>query len=259
MQPQAYLIARDFLSREELEMYDELFDMVPRDISKNKVYAEAHKTLLGEDILITKKKLRNLKRKKKKEAVRAQKRLERQNKAMRKKAVKERLEEKFPTESMFIKKVEPKDDVSKFSSKATSSATRHGHVPMSSPTLSQTTSTNLTCKTQDTSKLSKITLEEYGYESRKNCLFIPSINSFLKVKKHFETQSHLGFDSEFKGTALSLICIASSSLVAVFDVFSLIAYPEFIDFLKFILMESRINVIGHSLKTDQYVINYNFK
>lgn len=62
MQPQAFLIARDFLSREELEMYDEYFDMVSKDVSKNKVYADAHAILLGEDILTTKKKLRNLKR-----------------------------------------------------------------------------------------------------------------------------------------------------------------------------------------------------
>ena len=48
-------------------------------------------------------------------------------------------------------------------------------------------------------------------------------------------------------------------MVAVFDVFALISEPEFIDFIQFILLESKIDLIGHSIKTDQYVLHYNFK
>lgn len=88
---------------------------------------------------------------------------------------------------------------------------------------------------------------------------MPTKVSLLKVIDHFKSQTHLGADTEFKGTALSLICLASTSLVAVFDVFLLKGVPEFLDFLKYILIDSKIDIIVHSFKTDQYVLNYNFK
>ena len=68
MQPIAFLIAREFLDTSEALLYNDFFKMVPKDLSKNKIIAEAHMDLLGEDILKTKKKLKGLKKIKEKEA-----------------------------------------------------------------------------------------------------------------------------------------------------------------------------------------------
>ena len=83
MHPQAFIIARDFLSKEEIYSYESTFEMVPKDISKKKVYAEAHEALTNENILVTKKRLRQLKKKLEVKQKREAEKLRRKNRAMR--------------------------------------------------------------------------------------------------------------------------------------------------------------------------------
>lgn len=64
MHDQALIIGREYLQKQEFELYKEYFSNVAKDHSKNRVYADAHKALLGEDILETKRKLRELKKQK---------------------------------------------------------------------------------------------------------------------------------------------------------------------------------------------------
>ena len=62
MHEQAMVIAKEYLQRKEFELYLEYFNGISKETSKNRIFAEAHKTLLGEDILETKRRLRTLKK-----------------------------------------------------------------------------------------------------------------------------------------------------------------------------------------------------
>lgn len=158
---------------------------------------------------------------------------------------------KYPDEAIFTKKVEPVDEKSsKFNLSSKEQV-------QSTP--SHSVATSFSVQNLLKNEYPTITMEEYGYRAKKSFLFVPTKNGLLKVVDHFKSQTHLGVDTEFKGTALSLISLASTSLVAVFDVFQLKTVPEFLDFIKFILIESKIDLIVHSFKTDQYVLQHNFK
>lgn len=251
MHDQAFIIGREFLQKQEFELYKEYFHHVHQDISKNRVYAEAHKNLLGEDILETKRKLRELKKQKSLEQEIFLKKLASQNAMARKQQKAEFLLLQNPNEAIFTKKIEPIDEKS--------SVINLSSKDMVNSTPSHSIATSFSVQNLLNNEYPTITLEEYGYRVKKNFLFVPTKNGLLKVMDHFKSQTHIGVDTEFKGTALSLISFASTSLVAVFDVFLLKSIPEFLDFVKFILMDSKIDILVHSFKTDQYVLNYNFK
>jgi hypothetical protein len=227
----AYLLARNFLSKEAFEAFSqkpELADVEKESVKVSQVTGNLHYKLTGETLLETRKKLR----------------------AERKAADKAKAQDKKED----AKKAPAKEKSSKTKKKASKAkpSAKEGNksakpAPVKTPKVKEV-------PTHDKNGLEYLSLAEFEFK-RENYFFVPTQRSFAKVKDHFLGQKTIGFDVEYYQGNISTIALASTSTLAVIDFHALKDTKEVTQYIVDLLQNDKIDKITHTFRMDSYLLS----
>lgn len=224
----AYLLARNFLSKEAFEAFSqkpELADVDKESVKVSQVTGNLHQKLTGETLLETRKKLR------------AERKVADKAKAQDKKEEAKKAPAKAKTEKKAAKAKPSAKEGDKSAKPAPAKTPKVKEVP-----------------THDKNGLEYLSLAEFEFK-RENYFFVPTQRSFAKVKDHFLGQKTIGFDVEYHQGNISTIALASTTTLAVIDFHALKDTKEVTQYIVDLLQNDKIDKVTHTFRMDSYLLS----